>query len=267
MTHGFYRPSAGVQEFQLPPNGWHFADGHSPKLELLGQSDPSGSASQGDFTVTVESLELLLPTLEVDPVLRSQSVGAHCTRRPRTECQAPRGGGKSRLALSHGKTDGKDKLTWKWQGRRGQSDDFQQAVGSDGNGYALCVYDGANAPLAQASAPADVTCGRKACWVTTKKRVKYRDAQGRNTGLRTVVLTPRNGGSRIVRQGHRGEAGALAPSRGAPARDRAARGQRGRLLGRVVQRGEEEQVQAVQSLIRLMGGRSGRSSRMALSTS
>src|SRR5262249_38080156 len=41
VSQGFYRPYTGdatVQVFQLPPNGWQFAPGHTPKLELLGQS-------------------------------------------------------------------------------------------------------------------------------------------------------------------------------------------------------------------------------------
>ena len=39
VTRAVYRPTdARRQVFQLHPNGWHFAAGHVPKLELLGQS-------------------------------------------------------------------------------------------------------------------------------------------------------------------------------------------------------------------------------------
>src|SRR3712207_8102354 len=37
VARGVYRPDAsGRQVFQLHPNGWRFAQGHVPKLQLLG---------------------------------------------------------------------------------------------------------------------------------------------------------------------------------------------------------------------------------------
>ncbi|HET8929336.1 MAG TPA: hypothetical protein VFN21_01640, partial [Acidimicrobiales bacterium] len=56
----------GPVEFQLEPNGWHFAAGHIPKLELLGQDEPFLAPSTGTSTVTVSNLELRLPVRAVD---------------------------------------------------------------------------------------------------------------------------------------------------------------------------------------------------------
>src|SRR5262249_52821990 len=67
VTHAIYRPRSdnlGPQVIQLHPNGWHFAAGHVPKLELVGQSVPYGRPAGGSFTVTVGNLELRLPVVE-----------------------------------------------------------------------------------------------------------------------------------------------------------------------------------------------------------
>jgi dienelactone hydrolase len=58
------RPVSGEQVWQLHANGWHFAAGHVPKLELLGSSPPSSRPSNGSFSVNVEQLELRLPVRE-----------------------------------------------------------------------------------------------------------------------------------------------------------------------------------------------------------
>jgi predicted acyl esterase len=62
-----YRPRANdsrPQVFQLQANGWHFAEGHVPKLELLGQDNPYVRPSNTPFTVTIEDLSLRLPVRE-----------------------------------------------------------------------------------------------------------------------------------------------------------------------------------------------------------
>ncbi|HWP65410.1 MAG TPA: CocE/NonD family hydrolase, partial [Candidatus Limnocylindria bacterium] len=113
VTHGFYRPRAdnlGPQVFQLPPNGWHFAAGHAPKLELLGQSVPAGRASAGPFTVTVARLELRLPVHEppdgaavrtpAAPVLPPAAAEPFaCSKLPKAPCAAA---SKSSLAIVRG---------------------------------------------------------------------------------------------------------------------------------------------------------------------
>ncbi len=73
VARGLWRPATGGptrQVFQLYPNGWTFAEGHVPKLELLPKdSDPGltggyGRASDDQQPVTVSGLELRLPVVE-----------------------------------------------------------------------------------------------------------------------------------------------------------------------------------------------------------
>lgn len=71
VARGLWRPqvnaSAGdgaVQVFQLHPNGWHFAEGHTAKLELLPDDQPYGRNSNGQAPITVANLELRLPVVE-----------------------------------------------------------------------------------------------------------------------------------------------------------------------------------------------------------
>ena len=62
-----YRPRAGdtrTQVFQLHANGWRFAAGHAPKLELLGQDAPYVRPSNTPFTATISDLALRLPVRE-----------------------------------------------------------------------------------------------------------------------------------------------------------------------------------------------------------
>jgi len=73
VDRGLWRPATGGpkrQVFQLHPNGWTFAAGHVPKLELLA-ADADGSAlanygrpSNGQQPVTVSKLELRIPVVE-----------------------------------------------------------------------------------------------------------------------------------------------------------------------------------------------------------
>lgn len=67
VDRGDYRPpsdTSQVQIFQLHAGAWHFAAGHVPKLELLGQDPPYVRTATGAFTVTVSALGLILPTHE-----------------------------------------------------------------------------------------------------------------------------------------------------------------------------------------------------------
>jgi hypothetical protein len=69
LARGLYRidPGApnGVQLFQLHPGAWHFAAGHVPKLELLGQDSQYARPSNGVFSISVSNLQLRLPVHEV----------------------------------------------------------------------------------------------------------------------------------------------------------------------------------------------------------
>ncbi|MGH2842543.1 MAG: S15 peptidase family protein, partial [Solirubrobacteraceae bacterium] len=69
VARGVYRidPNApsGPQTFQLHPGAWHFAAGHIPTLELLGQDTPYLRPANGVFSIAVSNLQLQLPVLEI----------------------------------------------------------------------------------------------------------------------------------------------------------------------------------------------------------
>jgi len=62
--------------FQLHPNGYEFAEGHIPKLELLPADVPYSRPTNGQAPVTVEKLKLRLP------VLQKQGAREGLVRRP-----------------------------------------------------------------------------------------------------------------------------------------------------------------------------------------
>jgi hypothetical protein len=62
VQHGTHRPDGdGVQVFQIHPSGWHFAEGHRARLELLGRDSPYTRPSNGTFSITAEDVLLELP--------------------------------------------------------------------------------------------------------------------------------------------------------------------------------------------------------------
>jgi dienelactone hydrolase len=70
VSRGVYRidPNAASvrQTFQTSANGYHFAAGHIPQLELLGRDAPFFRPSNGaGFSIAVSNLELRLPVHEV----------------------------------------------------------------------------------------------------------------------------------------------------------------------------------------------------------
>ncbi|HEY2429932.1 MAG TPA: hypothetical protein VGI06_13430, partial [Acidimicrobiales bacterium] len=56
--------SSGPQVFQLYPQAWHFAPGHTIRLELLGQDTPYSRPDTLPGAITVSNLELRLPTVD-----------------------------------------------------------------------------------------------------------------------------------------------------------------------------------------------------------
>jgi predicted acyl esterase len=82
VARALWRPATGgptEQVFQLHPNGYRFAEGHTPKLELL-PSDPGyGRPSDNQQPVTVRDLELRLPVIE-EPGSLGGVVGAPADR-------------------------------------------------------------------------------------------------------------------------------------------------------------------------------------------
>jgi dienelactone hydrolase len=65
VARALYRPTGSDTDvWQLHPNGWAFAEGHVPRLELLGADAPYARPSSQPFEVVVDSLELRLPVRE-----------------------------------------------------------------------------------------------------------------------------------------------------------------------------------------------------------
>jgi hypothetical protein len=82
VARGTYRPDGGATAvFQLHPNGWRFAPGHVPMLELLGADAPYTRVSNGVFQIDVKSLELMLPTREGTASRSSRTSRRSHTRR------------------------------------------------------------------------------------------------------------------------------------------------------------------------------------------
>jgi hypothetical protein len=67
IARGVYRltdDQRGRITFQLSGNGYRFAPGHAPRLQLLGRDAPAFRASNGAFEVTVSKLRAVLPVAE-----------------------------------------------------------------------------------------------------------------------------------------------------------------------------------------------------------
>ncbi|HWD11566.1 MAG TPA: hypothetical protein VG366_06960, partial [Solirubrobacteraceae bacterium] len=103
----------GLQVFQLHPGAWHFAAGHVPKLELLGQDSPYARTSNGQFSISVSGLQLRLPVHEQpgsSPVVSSPRppVKPHphgapaCVARPTSTINKRRLHGSHRLLVASG---------------------------------------------------------------------------------------------------------------------------------------------------------------------
>lgn len=96
VARAVHRPeAAGRQVFQLHSNGYRFAAGHTPKLELLGRDAPYTRPSNGAFSVSVANADLRLPVAEApgtgqvgrpaDPVLPKGAAFARDSRTPGTQ--------------------------------------------------------------------------------------------------------------------------------------------------------------------------------------
>ena len=84
VTRGVYRLTdnqRGRITFQLNGNGYRFAPGHAPRLELLGRDPPSYRAGNGSFTVKVSNVRAVLPVVERPGTVAG--VGALNRRHPR----------------------------------------------------------------------------------------------------------------------------------------------------------------------------------------
>ena len=66
VARALYRPSGdGTEVFQLHPNGYRFAPGHVPRLELVGNDAPYARRSNAQYEVEVRRLELRMPVREL----------------------------------------------------------------------------------------------------------------------------------------------------------------------------------------------------------
>jgi predicted acyl esterase len=202
VTHGIYRPMTadhGYDVFQLHPNGWHFAAGHVPKLELVGQSPPYGRSAGGRYWLYVGRLELRLPVVEApngnmvsapaSPVTRAGSfewpdVGVPaCGAAPATDCQVAR---KGTLVWKKGR------LEWTWRGRLGSPANGTDALGraESSTAYRLCAWDATSQLATSAGVPAGLCPGKQrkgTCWTIGKHGAwRYRDPAGESDGVRFV---------------------------------------------------------------------------------
>jgi hypothetical protein len=215
VTQSFYRPrsdNAGPQVFQLHPNGWHFAAGHQPKLELLGQSTPLGGEAGGAFRVEVRRLELRLPVAEapsgrtilapaepVDPPDAEEPPDAglpSCPEAASDACAASRSGS---LLVRDDADPARDVLQWKWIG-----DGAPWGDGASTAAFRLCVYDGSGALVANAAAPAGGLCAAagkkpKACWKRSGRNQSFGDPAAASDGLRDLALKSTRTGARSAR--------------------------------------------------------------------
>jgi len=197
VTHAIFRPITadfGYQVFQLHPGGWHFAAGHAPKLELLGQSPPYGRAAGGVFRVDLTGLELRLPVVEMvngGVVLPPVPVGGTfdwpdvgappCGAAPATDCHVARQG----QLVSHAKS-----LAWTWSGK-GDTDEIGDPLIS--TAYRLCLWNAGSQLAASAAIPAGQCPGtlrKGACWWKDKKStaVHFRNPSGDPDGVRSATF-------------------------------------------------------------------------------
>lgn len=202
ITHSFYRPrtdNAGPQVFQLHANGWHFAAGHRPKLELLGSSSPFGRASNGEFGVTVRSLELRLPVHET-PDGRVVQAPAAAVESPTTvepddsgppPCGALAATGCRAATSQMLRID--DAVTWKWKGAAASFGDPEGTTA-----YRVCFRDHTGAVQREIVLSAGRFCGsgrrRGPCWKgESSTRVRYRDPAAPVDSVRSALFaTARN---------------------------------------------------------------------------
>ena len=113
VGRGTLRPSgAATERWELHPNGWRFAPGHVPKLELLSADSPYGRPSNAVFSVTVSDLELRLPIREgraptatpVRPPCRDRRIKVKIPRRVR-HAKVIAGGRRIRVRRRRAKVD------------------------------------------------------------------------------------------------------------------------------------------------------------------
>lgn len=113
-----------------------------------------------------------------------------CGGTPLAGCRTPVAPGAAQLQVRNVTPDTKDRVQWKWgKGQATAKSLFgTPTVDTD---YRLCVYDGQDALLAHASAPAGGTCNAKSpkpCWRESGSGFRYVDRDLTPTGVQQLVL-------------------------------------------------------------------------------
>src|SRR5262249_1932227 len=153
---------------QLHPNGWHFAAGHVPKLELVGQSPPYGHPAVGTFSVTVRNLELRLPVVESPDggaiAAPATSVSPPAATEP-ADAAVPAGGD---VPAAGCRASGGGRLRWRkgtlvWTGiwKGGGNTASLLGVPDATTAYRLCVWDASSRLVTSVAVPAGGECTGK----------------------------------------------------------------------------------------------------------
>jgi hypothetical protein len=200
VSHAIYRPRSdnlGPQVIQLHPNGWHFAEGHVPKLELVGQSAPYGHPAAGSFAITVRNLVLRMPVVEspdggavtatvqpvsppADPEPPDAGVPS-CGDAPAADCWASHSG------LLKWK---KGVLAWNWTKTAVTATPL--GVPDATTAYRLCVWDASSRLATSIAVPAGGECaGKKTvpCWTKVHAGFRYVDRAGASDGAELLALS------------------------------------------------------------------------------
>jgi fermentation-respiration switch protein FrsA (DUF1100 family) len=101
ISRGIYRlldNENGNVVLQLHGNGWRFAPGHKPKLELLGRDADYARPSNGSFSIQVTNVRVELPTLDKPGAAGGQVVAPGANRiRLSVRPRRPRAGRRVKL--------------------------------------------------------------------------------------------------------------------------------------------------------------------------
>ena len=108
---------------------------------------------------------------------------------------------KGLLWLRDSGDDARHRVRWKWlSGAATVTGEFGDP--SNGDAYALCIYDGASSLVRALSIPAGGTCGTRPCWRQTSTGFRYRNRDLTPDGVSSLRLRAGGDGrARIVLQG------------------------------------------------------------------
>jgi len=111
-----------------------------------------------------------------------------CPATPRTGCKQPTLLFKGKLTLRDTSESKGDALTWKWvRGEATTMSEIGDALGSDS--YTVCLYDGDDTLLLEATVPPGGTCGTKPCWKDLDGLgFRYVDKAASRAGITKVLL-------------------------------------------------------------------------------